>query len=342
MADTSELGKKIDNLSILVTSVSDRLGLVERSTDEIKQNSDQARVDIRHLDDIVTNIRQDSARTDENILKLDEAIGKNEQSVSQLSERLKSLPGPTSLDSEGFGYAQDRPPVQVVPVHVDSSSSKKSPSAWEQLQDIEEINESAAEVQRQFEQLKDGLCKVKLPSDLKVYHSASGIKGEAKAGYNVLKQGIAYQETTAKWLATQMKKFQADAPAISVTKDDFHELFTILLAQANCWRSEYASLLVASNTTSDTHQMYRMLDRNDTVFSDRELKHLNNAIELSTMKARTNSQPPKAGGPGRQRFNNPRWQDNRYKQGWQQNRNFPQKPKPKFGGNAAQSEQDNA
>ncbi len=44
------------------------------------------------------------------------------------------------------------------------------PSAWEQLLHGD-TEESAAEVQRQFEQIRDGLW---LPSDLKVYHNATG------------------------------------------------------------------------------------------------------------------------------------------------------------------------
>ena len=52
--------------------------------------------------------------------------------------------------------------------------------------------DSVAEVQREFEQLKDGLVKVKLPSDLKVYHKPAGIKEDCKQAYGILKESATF------------------------------------------------------------------------------------------------------------------------------------------------------
>ncbi len=76
-----------------------------------------------------------------------------------------------------------------------------------------------------------------------------------------MKQGAAYHETAAKWMATQMHKLDDSRSEIVLSGRDFHDLVLVLMAQANCYRSEYASLLVAGSTNQDTQRFYRMFER---------------------------------------------------------------------------------
>ena len=51
---------------------------------------------------------------------------------------------------------------------------------WQVFQQFQDRGDSAAEIQRAFKHIKEGLTKVKLPSDLKVFHKATGIKEDCK------------------------------------------------------------------------------------------------------------------------------------------------------------------
>ena len=43
--------------------------------------------------------------------------------------------------------------------------------------------------------MKEGLAPVKLPSDLKVYHNATGVKEDSRQAYNILEEYASYGET---------------------------------------------------------------------------------------------------------------------------------------------------
>ena len=323
MTTIEQLGAKLEDLTSILHTVSDRMVGVERNIDSLDTGLKQTRDSVNKL--YVT------------VNKLDDAVGQTEQQIQATKADVASLshsapPGPTSsLNNPGDKQC--------------CNSTAAKPTAWQLLQDATQQDDtSAAETQRQFEQIKDSYCKVKLPSELKVYHAAAGIKSDCKPAYNLLKQSVSYHETTAKWLATQLGKFGAGAPAASFMRDDFHELFTILYAEAACYRSEYALQLVAGSTNPDTVQFYRLFERNPTVFSEGEIKHLSQAVELAGLKARNT---PSAGGPRRQRGGGrggrggPPSQDGGFGRGYNftyQNRNIPPKPRKPAGGQVSQSE----
>ena len=259
------LEEKIDKLSSVVNSFNDRITHVEANIDKITES----------VNDIDVNAKEARAVADEATHKLNSKLGPPSQGYSPPSQ----------------GYANDSS-YTFGKTHVDQS--KSSSSVYEGQKKLYGLNvtpsvqeDGAAVVQREFETIKDGLNKVKLPSELKVFHSATGIKGDSKAAYNILKQAATYQETAAKWLASHVSDENRNSRGkFELSDDSLQELFTIFLAHANCLRSEFTSLLVASSTNQETQQFFRLFERNPAAFSQRELVHLERAVELAGMSSK--------------------------------------------------------
>ena len=204
---------------------------------------------------------------------------------------------------------------------------------WKHVEyEAERTDDSVAEVQREFEQLKDGLVKVKLPSDLKVFHKPAGIKEDCKQAYGILKECVAFHDTAAKWLTECIAEVN-ETGSVTLSRADLKDLFTVQLAQANFLRSEYTGLLVKSSVDEDTSKFYKLFERNPTCFSDRAMKHLTNAAELSVIKSRAQNaagqrrnrqggsfNPSKYKSGGRNNYNN------NYNQTFQ-SKNIPPKPR---------------
>ena len=269
MDKQQEVLDKLNALTTIIASINDRVGRVETISGK--------------LDEINESLEQTGARVKDIVYD-----------VELLKTRQAQFPPPGPSHSLNFGNSASAKYTE----HEEHEETIPKANAWDMLQNSAE--DGVAEVHRDFEQIKDGLVKVKLPSDLRVYHSPAGIKAEGKQAYNIIKQVATYQETAAKWLAEQVAQIDIRGNVV-ISRATLQELFTILLAQATNLRGEYTSLLVASSTNKETDQFYRLFDRNPTLFTDRELSHLARAVDLAGMKAKFNPPPPQQNHQQRRR-----------------------------------------
>lgn len=266
--------------------------------------------DILHkLSELTTNVASFNDRivnVERGFNSVEESVKTVNSSIAQVSAQSKdahdiaakaaqyaagnAAPGPPGFSLNSGRYSES--------FNSDSSSrSADTRGTFQQLTHSGNNDDRAAEVQREYEQIKDGLAKVKLPSELRVFHSASGIKGDSKQAYGILKQAAAYQETAAKWLAVHAGTIRA-ADQVTISSESLQELFVILLAQAATLKSEYTSLLVGSATNAETQQFFRLFERNPTAFSERELTHLERSVQLAQMQAKSSQRGGRQRGNG--------------------------------------------
>ena len=86
---------------------------------------------------------------------------------------------------------------------------------------------SAAELNRSYSQIKDGLQKVKIPEELHIGASSRGIKSDCQQAYSVLSNCAGYTETAAKWVAEKLCNVGDDSSLV-LDEDEILELFTLI------------------------------------------------------------------------------------------------------------------
>ena len=133
----------------------------------------------------------------------------------------------------------------------------------------------AADIQRDFERLKDTLIKIPVPDGFKVKDNSTGIKKEDKLALKVISKCSRYAETALKILSNQPSHI-----------DQFQCIFTCLAAQINFLQSEFTNLVVKSTFDQETERIFRQFENNSTTFSDSSLQNIRIAAELSAIAGR--------------------------------------------------------
>lgn len=266
------------------------------SLDDVIKKLDAVAISVASVSDRVGGIERYVETSKESIQEITEHVSDISQNVDTLKHQAhddSSKSGPTISSSLLYNTTGDS----------DNNSAKDKQFS---------AGDSAAEIQRAFEQIQEGVAKVKLPNPLKVYHSNTGIKEDCKSAYNILKHCANYGETAAKWVSQQLDDVPEGNEKITIDLQDFHDLFTIIYAQNSYLRGEYTALLVKSSTQDEeTTKFFRMLERNPTCFSEDTMKHLKMANQFAQLKAQSgsrgrgrNKQDSQRGGFGRG-FGNP-------------------------------------
>ena len=137
----------------------------------------------------------------------------------------------------------------------------------------------AADIQRDYERLRDSLNRTPVPEGLKVYDNSIGIKKEDKHALKILSKCARYTETALKIVS-------------SITAEDIPNsdcIFTCLAAEINFLQSEYTSLVVKSTFDTETERIFRQFENNSTTFSDISLQNVRVAAELAAVSNRGQS-----------------------------------------------------
>jgi hypothetical protein len=262
-----DISKQLNQVVLNLGDLNTRLGGVE---DSLTQQVDSVSKKVDK-----SEAHQES-RLQHHFATLNDRIGQVESNVDS-----------TSLTSQGKGNkdTQSKPGPTYAWLGRDGNLPFLNHYDTLSLQGGHNAQASAAEVQRSYEQVKDGLNKVKLPDELKIYHKQQGIKADCQQAYSVVSKCAGYNESTAKWIAEKTASLGEDG--INLSSEDLQDLFTITYAQASYLRGEYASLLVRGMTDEATAKIFNLFERNPTYFSDQTMKHLTNAAELAEPSATT-------------------------------------------------------
>ena len=167
------------------------------------------------------------------------------------------------------------------------------------------------DLQAEFATLKDALQKVKLPADLILNESKSGIRKDDQHTLTILGRSARYSEVALKLMSTW-------SSANEVTESDLKQIISIHYAHMRFLQDEYANLVVLGKYPKETAQMFRSLQKNTSGLSSEALKNLKLAVEVTAQsQTQVNSSP--STGRGRGFFGRGRGFNN-YRRGF--NRNF--------------------
>ena len=272
----SDLSEKFDRLMNTVEDISSRMQGVEAQYQQQKEDHKEVVTSLVNVTDRLSAIEARQGRASFSGVVTDSSAHRGEQdytsSGSSDKKSYTTKPGPT------FAWLGKEGPHNFL-------QNYNTPSFLGGGNPIAEAEaNSAAEVQRAFEQVKEGLVKVKLPHELKVYNNPKGIKADCQAAYSILSNCATYTETASKWVAE--KSADIDDGYVKVSTEDLQELFTILYAQTSFLKGEYTGLIVKGITDEETAKTFKLFERNPTAFSETAVKHLASAAEIASIKAR--------------------------------------------------------
>jgi hypothetical protein len=155
---------------------------------------------------------------------------------------------------------------------------------------------STAEVhiERGYENIKDSLNKVRLPDELRVYDSKTGIARDNHPAVNILSKCARYCETALKQLSIIVTKHES---RVEIDSGDLQKLFTVLQAQIVHLQGEYAGLLVKSKFDDQTANLFKCLEKNQSAFTEQSLQNLRCAAEITAASSRNSASSRGRGNP---------------------------------------------
>ena len=152
--------------------------------------------------------------------------------------------------------------------------------------------DSPADLQAQYRAIRDGLSKVKLPQDLVVGDSRSGIGKADLARFQVIQKCARFQETALKILSRG-----------STTDPVIDQFSVVALAQIRYLQEEYTNLIVSSQFDESTAQLFKTLQHNSSAFTPSAVENLQRAVTIAGARQQHTRQVSQA--PDRARWRGP-------------------------------------
>jgi len=147
-------------------------------------------------------------------------------------------------------------------------------------------------IQQEFMVIKDTLQRVRLPNELKVNDTSSGVRREDQARAKVVSRCARYSETLVKLLAS----IQPD----SVSPGDLQDILTVCVAQVRFLQEEQAMMMVSGQYGPRVEKSYRNLRSNTSAFTPAALETLQAAVVLEGHAGPDHSRgTPRGGFAGR-------------------------------------------
>ena len=139
-------------------------------------------------------------------------------------------------------------------------------------------------IQDEFNSIKDKVSSVKIPPELRVGNSRTGIKREDTNTANIIANSAKFAETTIK-LLWNLEEERAD--------EILFEIFNVQKAHIDYLRQEHSALVVSGQFGTKTSQLFKNLSRGTTNLDDKSLDSLLKAVQITS-----NESPPAARGRG--------------------------------------------
>jgi hypothetical protein len=162
---------------------------------------------------------------------------------------------------------------------------------------------SAAEALREYDRVRDSLQRIRIPNEVRLFDSQTGIKHDCKDILKVVSKCGRFTETAFKWIIDIQSQGTDGNGTHQVSSHQLEDLFTILVGEITFLRGEYSSLLVKSTFNEETSRLFRSLECNQTSFTPRSLQNVRIAAELAGIQSRQNHTTRQRGrGRGRGSF----------------------------------------
>ncbi len=145
---------------------------------------------------------------------------------------------------------------------------------------------AVADIQKDFERIRDSLQRTPVPDGYRVHDSAVGIKQENKQALKILSKCARFTETALKIV----NQVSVTDNAVNISESEVNCLFTCLAAQINFLQNEYTGLVVKSTFDDETARIFKQFENNSSTFSDSSLRNIRVAAELSSLSSRNTQQ----------------------------------------------------
>ena len=213
----------------------------------------------------------------EDIQKILEKLSNLQLSVNSINQRVDRLE--SQEEEVSFPtHSQNVDPTVGEPTsdHIRSNSQPTilGPSAAS--------SSTVADIQRDFERVRDSLQRTPVPDGYRVHDSAVGIKQECKQSLRLLSKCARYAETSLKIV----NNVSVTNNTVNISEGELNCLFTCLAAQINYLQNEFTSLVVKSTFDEETARIFKQFENNSSTFSDNSLRNIRVAAELSTLSTR--------------------------------------------------------
>lgn len=125
----------------------------------------------------------------------------------------------------------------------------------------------------EYENIRDRYKAVRLPEELKLHDSRTGVRREDQQQYNRLVRSARMVETTFRILSGL-------DPDSENLEDKLGDLFLVQFALLKYLQDEYAVLMVSGATNSETARIFRSFRRNASAFAPDVIEDLRNAATV--------------------------------------------------------------
>lgn len=221
----------------------------------------------------------------ENINKRLDALEVKQEAASNINNQRQSGTQANGLTASEEGAQQNGGPT--VQNNVDSAPHHQPPDL------------------RSFENIKDRLSKVTIPSNLKVQDSSAGIKQENKLALKILSKSARFTEVSLKQISVISAR-QEENGTFVLSEEDVSSLFTIAAAQIQFLQSEYASLVVKNTFDDETSRLFKSFENHSSAFSANSLQNLRIAADLASARSSRASFRGRSGASRSRGFRGPR------------------------------------
>lgn len=298
-------------MSVNLESIADVLNVISNDLASLRQDQVELRADIATL-------RSDTAQEVNSVVsdgQNPDAPQAQSQTRGRDSDRHSQPHQPqAAADSTAQSTGLDGLQHQSEGASADfqSASSRSIHRRGDAPSPIQDIVVNAAEVQRDFEVIKNSLQRVRLPNNVRVFDSKSGIKKDCQPTLSVVSKCARYSETAIKQLLVLIGDCEAGRV---VNSDQLQTLFTILQAEVCYLQGECSALIVRSSFDTDTAAIFKWFEGNHGALNERSMTNLQRAAEITAAAGRglaqSSSYTRGRGRGGRGRFNRDYHQFNR-------------------------------
>ena len=243
-----------------------------------------------------------------------------------VSDRLTIVEGKVKGEGKTVKKSDDTEKVTTVSdtVHNNQPAGQAIGDSPNSVDYIVPAVAAAADIQKEFESVRDSVAKITLPPWLKVHDSQAGIKQENKQALKILSKSARYTETGLKLLSSFHK--DEDTNTFVLTEEDIGALYTTLSAESYYLQSEYSNIVVKSSFDDETSKIFQSLENNTAAFSGQALQNVRIAAELAAISGRTQTRYNRGSSSGLPHTGGRFPPRNRYFSGFTRTSGFPRRP----------------
>jgi hypothetical protein len=145
----------------------------------------------------------------------------------------------------------------------------------------------------EFDNIRDKYKSIRLPEELKLHDSRTGVRKEDQQQYNRLVRSARMTETVFRILS----KIDLDEPdSVNALEERLGDLFMVQFALMKYLQDEYAVLMVSGTTNQETAKIFRSLRRNTSAFAPDVIEDLRSAATVVAAGQYQQYRPPFRGG----------------------------------------------